>query len=44
MVSARESLLMAETKEGKARWELEFFWTLFCISCFQMLISGVFFF
>lgn len=30
-------------EEGKARWELGFVWTLFCISCFQMLISGLIF-
>lgn len=34
----------AEVMEGKARWEFQFFWILFCISRFQRLISGLFFF
>lgn len=38
-----ESLCMAEVKEAKARWELGFFWIMFCISCFRMLISGLIF-
>lgn len=34
----------AEVMEGKARWEFQFFWILFCISRFQRLISELLFF